>query len=266
MITASLLAAAGYVISIIDRAGPSHVAQGTNVLSSGGTGWVLGLVFDGLVALGTIGLAIVAVFQDRIRDRLARPRVRIKPHPGKHCLKCPLRNLAGDEIPAYWFGLAVTNEKPSRPARECTVLLEDMYRWNQTNHRWERNQPPIPYPYIWAPGHLMRSSVTIRRTEVFDFGKIIKQPTSAEPEFMPELLYRANSYDPALRQGQTGLYVLRVEAEHLAQGLRQVWQVSWDGIWNDDENEMGKHVEMIEIDLKKSQEMIQKGLSPEREH
>ena len=74
---------------------------------------------------------------------------------------------------------------------------------------------------------------------------------------MPELLYRARQYDPSLRPGQTGLYVLRIEAEYLAQGPPQVWQVTWDGTWTHDPRAMEKAVRITEIDPKEFESMIE---------
>ncbi len=223
----------------------------------------LQIVFHALVAFGTIALAVVAVFQDRIRAWLDRPRLTIEPRPAKECYSCPLRDAKGVMIPAYWFGLRVKNNKPKRPARDCQVLLDDMYRWDSQANRWEANRPPIPYPYVWAPGHMRRPTLNVRNTAVFDFGKIVKKHGSAQV-FAPELQYRASSYNPTLQPGETGLYVLRIEADHLPRGPRRVWQYCWDGTWHDDDElSMAQHVTMKEIEMEQFLNMVQESVPPE---
>jgi hypothetical protein len=249
---------------LLNSVGIQKVAQtqsaGTSALGAGST--ALSVIFDGLVALGTIGLALVTVFQDRIRARLGRPQVQIVPHRDHQCYKCPLLDSQGRVIPTFWFGLAVNNVRPSRPALASQVLLETMYRWNATDKRWEENSPPIPYPFVWAPGHLRNASVTIRRNAVFDFGRI-SMPVMA---FAPELQYSAIGYDPSLQPEVTGLYVLRVEAEHLAQGPRQVWQVTWNGAWDEDPKDMTKHVQIREISVQEFEKCVRHDVPIEDGH
>ena len=79
---------------------------------------------------------------------------------------------------------------------------------------------------------------------------------------MPELQYRANAYDPSLKPRGIGLYVLRVEAEHLAEGSQQVWQVVWDGDWEDDPEEMKKHISIKEVGREESKKMIEHDMPP----
>jgi hypothetical protein len=88
------------------------------------------LVADWLVAIGTLALAVIAVFQDKIRAWIQRPKLKIL--VGEH-VKTPFKvseaadNKTKSFVTAYIFNLLVCNEGNQR-AEEVEVLASALFR------------------------------------------------------------------------------------------------------------------------------------------
>jgi hypothetical protein len=113
-----------------------------------------------LVAIGTLTVAVTAVFGDWLRARVIPPRLRLKIAPPVHTDVRDLRTgVKTDE--AWYFGLDVVNLKEWRPARNCDVMLIAMHRVGP-DMSLTREPIPVPLPLVWAMAALNPTPVTVR--------------------------------------------------------------------------------------------------------
>lgn len=108
------------------ESGTAHV----QVSAAGGSDGAqfYGVVFDGLNALGSLVIACLALFGDRIRGWLVRPRIRIECGTGGPFVEQTTETNSSDEaIEKLVVRLRLTNTGRSS-AKYCRVLVHDIYK------------------------------------------------------------------------------------------------------------------------------------------
>lgn len=112
-------------------------------------------------AVGTLLLAIVAVFQDKIRSWLTRPQLKLEIQPSPpDCMKTIFRSVSptynnmgqrlgemSTNIPCYYFRLRVTNTGNCE-AREVEVFAKDLKRFK--GPKWETVGRFAPMNLLWS--------------------------------------------------------------------------------------------------------------------
>lgn len=112
-------------------------------------------------AIGTLLLAVVAVFQDKIRNYLTRPKLKLEIQPSPpDCMRTsfplptPIHDSTGQsigetriDIPCYYFRLRVTNTGNCE-AREVEVFAKDLKRFN--GPKWETVGRFAPMNLLWS--------------------------------------------------------------------------------------------------------------------
>jgi hypothetical protein len=115
----------------------------------------VGAVGAVLGALGAFLVAILAIWGDMIKSRLYGPKMRLKLHKDKGELAPifqfhPKTGDVVDKTVAHWFHLNVTNDRPRVPARNCRVLLKEIYR-EESDGQFRPAQLSVPRQFAWGP-------------------------------------------------------------------------------------------------------------------
>lgn len=196
---------------------------------------------DAATALGTVAVAVLAVWGERVRAWLAPPKLVLESH-----------NFRGDPTiftadgkpvaRVMYYHLKVVNRRPWLPVRNCRVLLRGMSRRGPDNifHPFPLI---VPAQLIWAPASFAPTLVTITKEHVLDLGLIIE----GDGVFKLALYSTPNNFAGYVKAGEAVRFELTIEADNFASDVQQVFEIAWDGAWEFEPEKMEKHLRIREI-------------------
>ncbi len=196
------------------------------------------IIFSGLTALGTLAVAALAIWGDYIRARLV---------PGR--LAVEIYDEDGDTIgqppnQVYYRHLRVVNRRPWRRPENCRVLLRAMSR-RGPNGIFQPIPMPVPLQFIWTPPDTTPPLITIHREQILDFG-CIRQ--GADLRWEPRLYWKPGNFTGFVRANEAIRYSLQIVSDAYVSERYQVFQVSFDGVWDPIPAQMtGWHLTIDEI-------------------
>ena len=204
------------------------------------------IILSGLTAFGTIFVAILAIWGDYIRARFA---------PGK--LAIETCDEDGDMVgqppnQVYYRHLKVVNKRRWR-AENCRVLLREMSR-RGPNGVFQPIPMPVPLQFIWTPPDTTPSLVTIHRDQMLDFG-FIRQAQQLRWE--PRLYWQPGNFAGFVGHNEAVKYSLQIVADAYVSEKYQVFQVSFDGLWNPVAAQMKMHLTIDEVPGKKTHNRVE---------
>lgn len=194
------------------------------------------LIIQALVAVGTIAVAVLAIWGDWIRAKLVPPKLTIRPHNLRGCLTEFSRRdpgIVGKRV--IYYHVKVVNCRPWSPARNCRVLLRAILV-KAPNEEFVPLPMVIPHQFVWAPAQLTPSTVTLSKEGIVDFGRLIEGAES----FEPVLYFYANDFGGRVKKGGAIRYVLEAVADGFVASHQQIFEVAWDGNWSENLDEMAR--------------------------
>jgi hypothetical protein len=212
------------------------------------------LLFDGLTALGTVGVAILAIWSEKFKAWFAPPKLSIQLNmpvgtPSLITHKMGAK-VTGGGIEAMYYHLKVINKRPWIPVHNCRVLLTGLSK-RGPDGKFSKVPMPVPLEYMWAPAEPRRPrSRTVVRERVVDFGAV----ESGKFEFSPALyLYVASLGEHGyVRKDQAVRYYVEVDALNFVQRRPHVFEVSWDGVFDFSREKMEQHLRIREVTWKEA--------------
>ena len=193
----------------------------------------LSTLIDGLVALGTIALAFVAVYSDWLRAKLLPPRLRIEIVDAAGQL-----TVFDTNRPVVYYHLRVVNERPWMTIRDCRVMLVGVAS-RGPDLQFRPEPMPVPFQFIWAPSGITPALAVVHRDQICDLG-YLTEPTPEEGppvRFMPSLYAYPHHFRGFVAPGEAVRYWLQVTADGFVSEKYTVIEVSWDGRWSTNSHE-----------------------------
>jgi hypothetical protein len=193
-------------------------------------------VLYALTALGTLLLAVLAIWGDCIRSRLTGPR-----------LKLVLQNCRGSlfrtntDAARMFYHLSVVNERPAAVATNCQVRLKQLWR-RMPNGQFAESRVSYPLTLCWPPSEYTPISITVRRDNPVDFGFLEQDKC-----FTPNARYFPNGFEGMVRADDAVRYGLEVVSDQFVSQKLQVFEVSWNGKWSTDPAELEKYLAIREV-------------------
>ncbi len=205
---------------------------------------------NALVAVGTLAVAIVAIFGDWVRAWLIPPRLKLELRPASLTPQVSVSPSTGKPTRvamAWYFGLDLVNLRTWRRATNCRVLLAAMYRV-QENGALQRESMSVPLQYQWALPQVNPALLTISlRRHAMDFGVLAKAEDGNCNPFTPCLYVTTFNFKATVSKDERAWYFLEVAADDMVAQQPQVFEVHWDGEWSDKADEIGKHLAIREV-------------------
>lgn len=201
------------------------------------------IIFQGLTAVGTITVTIMAIWGDWVRSHLVPPKLTIRAH-----------NLRGNVTVfssshpdlnnkrVIYYHLKVVNSRPWSPAKNCRVLLRAIWR-RAPNQQFVTLPMVVPSQFVWAPAQLTPPSIALSNEHIFDFGMIIE----GFDHFAPVLYAYGNDFAGRVQKGQAIRYALEIVADGFIAPNYHVFEVAWDGNWSDNLDDMEHSLTIREI-------------------
>lgn len=198
---------------------------------------VADLVVNIIVAFGTIAIAVLAIWGDKFRAWFAGPHLTMVPH-----------NLRGSVVPltngplSIFYHLRVVNRRRWTSATNCRVLLTNLWR-RGPGGSFQELPLAVPLTFVWAPSEITPPYVTIRGEHIFDFG-ILRQ---GDDHFRPVLLSYTNNFQGFVHANEVVRFGLQIISDNFVSPRPQVFEVAWNGGWDDDLDRMALNLQIREV-------------------
>jgi len=196
------------------------------------------LIIQLLIALGTIAVAILAIWGGWVKMKVASPRLRIEPHNFKGTLT---RFTGGPRV--IYYHLKVTNARHWVIPRNCRVILRSVLR-RMPNNEFESVPVHVPPQFVWAPAELTPPVIELSTQQVFDFGRVVENVG----RFEPVLYSYPNDFNGFVQANEAVRYAIEIRADGFSARQLQVFEVAWNGKWTDNLDTMTHNLTIREVD------------------
>lgn len=198
------------------------------------------LVIQFFIALGTIVVAILAIWGNLFRSILIPPKLKIV---GQN-LRGELTQLVGSNFNSrvVYYHLKVVNGRTWSTAKNCKVLLTEVHL-RSPNGQFQRVSLNAFPSFRWTPAELTGLTLDISHEQIFDFGRVIENAN----RFEPTLSIYPNNFNGFVTANSVVRYTLKIVAEGYESKKTQVFEVAWNGNWSDNMDIMSQNLIIQEI-------------------
>jgi hypothetical protein len=199
-------------------------------------------VINSFIAVGTVAVAVLAIWGDWIRARVAPPKLVLDDHDFVGNLAV-IRRKDQSDLKAIYYHLRVVNRRRWISVEDCVVLLCGVSRRGVDGSFYPLPMT-VPAQFMWAPAEFTPTRVTVTKDQILDFGRI----TEGDTAFRPLLYWQSNSFEGIVEKNQVLRYHLEIRGKNFVSPHYQVFEVSWDGGWSHVPAEMSaKHLHISEV-------------------
>ena len=203
--------------------------------------------FAALTAVGTILVAIMAIWGQWLRAKFLGPKLKLVPHNlGGRLTTVTKFNQKTREIinryNAIYYHLRVENSRRWVTAKNCRVILRQLHRRGPDG---EFHPTPliVPLQYVWSPAEWAPSFQTVSDYEILDFGCISKESGKFEPTFY----VTSANFKGFVGKNESVRYSLSIVADNYVSPKFQIFEVSWNGQWSEKLDEMERNLPIKEV-------------------
>jgi hypothetical protein len=198
------------------------------------------IILQIITALLTLIVGFIAIWGDRIRSRYSPLRLKIEPQNLKGELTTWYNGPNTGKV--YYYHLKVVNKSNWQLAKHCRVLLTGMYK-KDSKDSFVYTEFNALHPFEWTPAEDVKEYVDITDSHVFDFGRIYENVNS----FKVATRRYPNNFKGILMPNEIIRYCLKIDAVGFRQEKDQIFEVTWNGQWSDDEEIMKNNVKIREV-------------------
>ncbi len=198
--------------------------------------WNLFIQF--ITAIGTIAVAIIAIWGDWVKAKLIPPLLKIN----LLNTRGELTKYSGSGTPVIFYHLKVINSRPWSIAKNCRVLLKEI-RIELPNGQFKSLALNSNPSFKWTPAESTPQAINLVKEHAFDFGSLAQGSTT----FNPEINIIPNNFQGYLSAGQKVRYSLQPTADNYLSENYQVFEVAWNGHWSNDLDVMSRNLIITEV-------------------
>jgi hypothetical protein len=187
--------------------------------------------------LGTLLIAVLAIWGEQIRHRATGPKLNIRLHDPEGGL-----TKFGDGSKARYYHLKVENRRAHAPARRVKIMMREYYSFGpHGNFIRDAAHLPIQLQYLFPdePSHDPRP--TIGSSTLCDIG-FVREGSS----FQFTTYIRPNNFKSVIKPNERVKIVVRAEADN-ALSKELGLEIAWSGTWKEDTQQMAKELVIREI-------------------
>jgi hypothetical protein len=186
-------------------------------------------------AVGTVAVAVLAIWGDWVRDRFAGPK-----------LVLSLRNSRGDVNTrndgksTIYYHLDVTNARAWSPAKEVRVLVTAIAKRRPDDSYFpEPIVAPLQLTWAFPTFHVLFP--TIGPPDTCDFGFLLEGG-----KFSLSTYVTPNNFSGYVAKGEA-IRVQVMASAHNGQSKPITIEVSWDGFWSTNLDEIQRHLVLKQL-------------------
>lgn len=192
------------------------------------------LVINFFNALGTIAVAILAIWGDWVKYRFLKPKIIIQPHN--------LTGVAAQAENALYYHLKVVNRRHWTPAKNCRVALREIHK-QLPNSDYKKYPLIIDCSFVWSPRKYTALQANITHEHVFDFLRVDLNNKTVKPV----LNFTPQSFEGNIIPNQKIIYALQIVADGFQSDELKFYEVFWDGQLAENLSEMARHLFIKEV-------------------
>jgi hypothetical protein len=187
-------------------------------------------VLEALTAFGTIAVAVIAIWGDWLKSKLAPQKLDLELDPEAEAV------TYANGVRGIFRHLKVVNLRPRIPAQQCRVMLVGLSR-RDPGGGYQPVALAFPCQFTWAPMEFMPITPTVMKGQVVDLGFINENQKS----FLPKLYSMPYNFQGGVGENEAMRYQVLIEAVNYISNILVI-EVAWDGIWDFDPNVMRYHL------------------------
>lgn len=190
-----------------------------------------------IVVLTNIAIVILAIWGPSIRRRIAQPRLRVALRVG-----CGDMSKRSGTLTHH---LVVENRRKLTPAQRVRVLVVGLEKKKQAGDFY---MVPVfvPLQLEWAHSKFFETFPTVGASSATcDLGHLSKD----DSRFVLSTYARPESFRGSIGPNQTLRVRVKPEAENFEANETFVFEISWDGVWIENAEEMKNHLQVKQISL-----------------
>jgi len=195
------------------------------------------LITQVFIAIGTTVVCILAVWGDKIRSYIAGPRLRFELHNPRGDL-----TLRRDGRRTIYYHVKIKNERHWAAARRVHILCNSISK-KAPDGSFVQEPLIIPVPLTWAFPTFHELLPTISADDICDLGYLDEGSNT----FKLSLYIYPNNFRGFIGANEAMRVGLIATADNFISKSSYVLEISWDGKWSSDLNEMRKHLVIKEI-------------------
>jgi len=194
------------------------------------------IILEILVAVGTIAIAILAIWGDWFRDKFAAPKLALRLRD-RHGNKTTLngRNV-------LYYHLVVKNNRKWSLAKGVQIMINGIWR-KAADGTFKAEILAAEIPLRWAFPQFGPINPTFRDRKICDLGYLAQD----DSHFKPSLYFYPNNFKGFIGAGDSVRLRIGVKAENFTSAKSFVVEISWDGRWDTDLDQMEKHLVVKEV-------------------
>jgi hypothetical protein len=183
-------------------------------------------------ALGTLAVAILAIWGDRIRSAVAGPKISIRLRNEKGNL-----TLRANQKRTIFYHLELHNHRVWSPVRNVRLLLTSIEK-KRPDGTYFPEQVVAPLQLTWSFPQFHEISPTVSKLDICDLGFLDEDAD----RFSPSLYVYPNNFRGYVGKGESMRIGIIATADNYHSQSPLVFEISWDGKWDDDMEEMRRHL------------------------
>lgn len=180
-----------------------------------------------LSAIGTVAVAVMAIWGDWVRSRLVPPKADLQEHNTRGSVE-----RFPDGVKAIYYHLRVANQRRWMPLKNCRVFLTQVQR-RTPDGRFKPIPLPVPLQMMWAPSEFSATVQTIDSYRIIDFGFLVE----GSDKFQPSLYVTPYAFQGFVRKDEAVRYVYQIMSDNMT-SEEMIYEVAWNGEWCQNLDEM----------------------------
>ena len=193
---------------------------------------VISTIAKVFAAIGTVTVAILAIWGDKVRAAIAGPKLELELQDARGNL-----TVRDNQKKTVYYHIRLTNKRRWSPAKHVRVLITGIEKKRPDGTYFP--EPLIaPLQLTWAFPQFHELRPTIATSDVCDLGCLDEDAQ----RFTIPLYVRPNNFRGYVEPGQSMRVSIVASAHNYESKSPLVLEISWDGIWSSDMDELQRHL------------------------
>ena len=142
----------------------------------------------------------------------------------------------------WYYHAVITNKCPKAPAKNCRVTMRRMQR-RTANGSFADLRIPTALQFQWSHPDVTPPTPEVTSDRTLDLGFVDENTDRVHPA----LYSYPNNFDGAVMSGQCLRYHLDIEADNFVSKKSTIIEITWNGEWSRDRDEMSENVTVCEV-------------------